>query len=266
MSITVFLLALAAHLGADFLLQSEALLRARSMGGIVPYLLHGGILALSLVVLLHIFGVWNAVVFAVVSATLHAGVDWTKDRLRRRLGPSAGPGLFLADQGLHLFCLFFLAGRLDFQPVTRLGTFYRSLWVPPAMETTFIKAAGLGPALTDKFLLVLVFYLAVIFGGSVFVRELLEAVRVTPQETDTEGVTRRKTGLYIGLLERSLVLTLILADAASAVGLVVAAKSVARFKELNEKGFAEYYLVGTLASITLAVAGGVVAKICLAYL
>ena len=266
MPTTVFLLALVAHLGADFLLQPEGLLRARARGGMGPYLLHGGILAVTMLVFLHAFGAWTATIFALASAILHAVVDWAKDRLRQKLGPPAGPGLFLADQGLHFFFLFFLAGRLAFRAETRLWAFYRSLLVPPAVETSLIKASGLGVALADRFLLVLVAYLAVVFGGSVFVRELLEAVRVTPRETDAEDATRRTTSLYIGLLERGLVLTLILADAASAVGLVVAAKSVARFKELNEKGFAEYYLVGTLASMALAVAGGVIAKVLLAYL
>ena len=44
------------------------------------------------------------------------------------------------------------------------------------------------------------------------------------------------------MLEQTLVLTLLLLQAHAAVGFVVAAKSIARFKELEQQPFAEYYL------------------------
>ncbi len=42
-----------------------------------------------------------------------------------------------------------------------------------------------------------------------------------------------------------------------AVGLIIAAKSLARFKALEDREFAESYLIGTLASLLLAVLAGV---------
>lgn len=62
-------------------------------------------------------------------------------------------------------------------------------------------------------------------------------------------------GAYVGMLERALILTLLLFEAPAAVGFVVAAKSVARFKELEDRSFAEYYLVGTLMSVVVAIGG-----------
>ena len=63
-------------------------------------------------------------------------------------------------------------------------------------------------------------------------------------------------GKWIGILERILLLTLVLHDAWGAIGFVLAAKSVARFKELDDRRFGEYYLVGTLTSVLVAVASG----------
>lgn len=40
----------------------------------------------------------------------------------------------------------------------------------------------------------------------------------------------------------------------AAVGLVFTAKSIVRYKEFDRKEFAEYYLVGTLYSILIALA------------
>ena len=45
---------------------------------------------------------------------------------------------------------------------------------------------------------------------------------------------------------------MILAGQLGAVGFVVAAKSLARFKQLEDKDFAENYLVGTMLSFLFA--------------
>jgi len=47
------------------------------------------------------------------------------------------------------------------------------------------------------------------------------------------------------------------------VGWIIAAKSLARFKQLEDREFAEYFLVGTLASFLLAVLVGVGIRILL---
>lgn len=65
-------------------------------------------------------------------------------------------------------------------------------------------------------------------------------------------------GEVIGILERLIAFVLILAGSPAAVGLVLAAKSAARFPEFKKAAFAEYFLVGTLTSLGLAVAGGVI--------
>ena len=54
-------------------------------------------------------------------------------------------------------------------------------------------------------------------------------------------------------------MTLVLAGAEAAIGLVVAAKTLARFKQLDDRQFAEYYLLGTLASVSVALATGLLA-------
>jgi hypothetical protein len=68
-------------------------------------------------------------------------------------------------------------------------------------------------------------------------------------------------GMYVGWLERFLVVTAILVQSPSMVGLIPTGKSIARFPELKER-FAGYFLIGTLLSIGLAVLGGpVLAKL-----
>jgi len=68
-----------------------------------------------------------------------------------------------------------------------------------------------------------------------------------------------RVGEAIGILERLLIVTLVLAGAEAAIGLVIAAKTLARFKQLDDRDFAEYYLLGTLASVAVATVSAFVA-------
>ena len=67
-------------------------------------------------------------------------------------------------------------------------------------------------------------------------------------------------GRIIGLLERLLVFSLVLKGEYGAFGLIIAAKGLARFKNLDDREFAEYFLVGTMLSIVLAGGIGVIIK------
>lgn len=78
--------------------------------------------------------------------------------------------------------------------------------------------------------------------------------RLLPAESHKSegGVDPERMGTTIGVLERLLVVALVPGGGPAGVGFVVAAKTLARFKELNKKRFAERYLLGTMASVTVA--------------
>jgi uncharacterized protein DUF3307 len=73
-----------------------------------------------------------------------------------------------------------------------------------------------------------------------------------------------RVGATIGVLERLLIVTFVLAGAEAAIGFVIAAKTIARFRQLDDRDFAEYYLLGTLASVSVAIVSGLVARAALA--
>ena len=75
-----------------------------------------------------------------------------------------------------------------------------------------------------------------------------------------------RIGATIGVLERLLIATFVLTNATAAIGFVVGAKTLARFKQLDDRDFAEYYLLGTLASVSVALASGLVAAAAIATL
>ena len=64
----------------------------------------------------------------------------------------------------------------------------------------------------------------------------------------------KQAGRFIGVLERLIMTTLISINQYSAVGLVLTAKSIARYNKISENpSFAEYYLLGTLLSTFIAI-------------
>jgi len=68
----------------------------------------------------------------------------------------------------------------------------------------------------------------------------------------------------IGQLERIIIVTFVLLDAFVAIGMVFAAKSIARFKELEDDENPDFricFLVGTLASTLIAILTSLIAKI-----
>src|SRR2546429_1368402 len=102
-------------------------------------------------------------------------------------------------------------------------------------------------------------YLYVSGRGVVLIRSVLElpTLQMRRDEDRTAGAIEIARGRAIGALERALALTLVLLGEYSAVGWIIAAKALARFKALEDREFAEYFLIGTLASFLLAVVGGI---------
>src|SRR5205807_7217299 len=82
------------------------------------------------------------------------------------------------------------------------------------------------------------------------------SVKLDPPEK--RGDPMQNAGLYIGWLERFLLLTALLLQSPGTAGLILAAKAIARYPEFKSEHFAEYFLIGTLLSFSLAVLGGAV--------
>jgi len=99
--------------------------------------------------------------------------------------------------------------------------------------------------------------LLVLNEANIFIRYLMESLQTVPQrklskqkeEIDTREYNR---GRVIGILERILIFYFVLNSFLSAVGFILAAKGITRFKELENREFAEYFLIGTLLSAIIS--------------
>lgn len=89
-------------------------------------------------------------------------------------------------------------------------------------------------------------------------------VAPVPNPGGGPGRSPERVGATIGVLERLLIVTFVLTGSEAAIGFVVAAKTLARFRQLDDRDFAEYYLLGTLASVSVAIISGLIARAALA--
>ena len=67
---------------------------------------------------------------------------------------------------------------------------------------------------------------------------------------------------WIGILERILIVIFVTTAQFQAIGFLVAAKSIFRFNDTREEGTlkAEYFLLGTMISFTLAIITGLAVR------
>lgn len=241
-STTLLALLFVGHVFADFLVQTPRV--AGEKRNRIGRLLQHGLLT-CLTHLFFLVPFWTlALILGVVALSIaHVLVD----ALRARVASSCHKPLFafLVDQALHAATLLTLWGVLTSVDAHVQG-WIRSdaVWLP---ELTRYLVIAAGFVFNAK-------------GGTVIVRMLLKRYPyVVPDPADSdEG--EYAMGRTIGCLERFLLFTLVLLGQWGALGFVFAAKSVARFRELESQRFADYYLIGTLGSILVAIGTGILVR------
>jgi hypothetical protein len=102
-------------------------------------------------------------------------------------------------------------------------------------------------------------FLAMFCWSTMFTVSVVGLVRSSKFGDDIEP--HLGAGEVIGILERVLTVVLVLTGGLTAVGFAVAAKAAARYPQFKNPAFAEYFLIGTLCSIGLAVLAGLAISI-----
>jgi len=113
----------------------------------------------------------------------------------------------------------------------------------------------------DKILLILTGYIVVLKEGTIIIRLVLNRIKAEPQKIDAplqKDEEEYDRGKLIGTLERTFIYFLILLGQIGAITVIIALKSLARFKELDNKDFAEYFLIGSLLSLLTAAVPAVI--------
>ena len=91
--------------------------------------------------------------------------------------------------------------------------------------------------------------------ANIMIQNLIGNYKPKTKVDSTEIKFDNNVGRVIGTVERVIMFILIYMNQYSATGLVLTAKSIARYNKIaNEKDFAEYYLLGTLISLGIVIA------------
>lgn len=244
--IRAFLAIYLGHLLTDFLFQTNRLVEHKRSGHPAAYLRHGLIhylcaaLILGFVLPGSLFSL-RAQIVIIGLTLLHLLIDLSKIQLTRRELLRDGSWPFIGDQALHFLTV--VTAALLISPAGSLGS----------LKILLASARSV----PNQFFAVPVVYAAVVFGGGYLVRFLTKALAEGAQSAprDQLGQQLQNAGLYIGWLERFLVLTAILLQSPAMVGLIFTAKSIARYPEFKSERFAEYFLIGTLLSLSIAILG-----------
>jgi len=120
---------------------------------------------------------------------------------------------------------------------------------------------NIDPGITARIVLVLTGYIAVLKEGTIIIRLVLNRIKAEPQKADApmqKDEEEYDRGKLIGILERTFIYFLILLGQIGAITVIIALKSLARFKELDNKDFAEYFLIGSLLSLLTAAVPAVI--------
>ena len=236
--IPVIIIFLLVHVSFDFYFQPSKWVDSKTAEGFKSkYLyLHCLIYALGVsgivFVLTHLW--WLTLVSFVVVGISHLVADGLKKRYKE------SAAYFFIDQFVHLFVLGFF------------------VWLVCMNQTIVVD---------KKWLMVLIYglgYFIVLKPFGITAKTIMDTFGFKPSE---DGL--KDGGLWIGYIERFLILTFVLMSYYEGIGFLLAAKSIFRFGELRsetEIKRTEYILIGTLLSFGLAVCVGMLMKVTLNYL
>lgn len=222
-----------AHLIADFLFQKDSWVEQRfekkwRSGWLYVHGVFAGILAYTCA------GFWNAIWLPFVIFISHVFRDGLKSK-----GEDTAR-FFLLDQAGHLIIILGCWILLIHGNISEIVAFLA------------LKTSNVG------FWAIILSYIAVIWPAGIWIGKITKPWREEIKETPSQGL--EKAGLWIGRLERILILTFVLLKHFEAIGFLIAAKSILRFSEVRTPSYrkeAEYILVGTMISFVIAILLGI---------
>lgn len=246
----VFLALLFAHLLGDFPLQTRGMVLGKVAMRVSAYSSHGFVHLLVSIAALALFtevplASGSTILALAVLVPGHLALDLGKSAVVRAMPASDGALLYAADQAMHALLVALVAAV--------------AVQAPPPVDALY----ALWMAYRDILLVAALVIAATVFPAGYLIRYILKPLSNQlgmDRETQTadrgslEGLSN--AGLYLGWLERGLLVIAFAIGSLTAVGLIIGAKSVARFPEFRSRAFAEYFLIGTLISVAFAAVGG----------
>lgn len=224
------------HIITDFVFQPDAWVddKKTNIWKSVKLYIHGclaGILAYMFV------GSWEILWLPIIAGATHIVIDGYKSKFEENLT------IFLVDQVSHIIILilcWIVITEYNLQDVLKLLRLIIS---------------------SDKYLIYLFAYSLILWPSSKLIKRILSSINIKFGEDVDTG--HKNVGLWIGMIERILILTFILQNNYQIIGFLIAAKSI--FRHIyngikNSQVTIEYILLGTMLSFLIAIIVGLLSN------
>lgn len=230
------LIFLIAHVLGDFYFQSENMAN-KKQNSYIGVLIHSiEYLIVSLCVVVPIIS-FDMVIASLSLSFLHCLIDTVKYLLIKNRIISRADKIFIWDQVLHIFTILLLSYVMYYMKFNISS--YK-------IVDDIFEAYNVKKQVFAREVLVLLFLCK---PANILIQNLLLGYKPHENVDSKLIVIDNKVGRRIGILERLILLMLIVMDQYAALGLVLTAKSIARYDKIaKDEKFAEYYLLGTLMS------------------
>lgn len=239
-----FLLLLLGHVLGDFYTQTPKMAKQKETE-LKIVLQHSLVYLLTMLAVSVPFMSKEIFVMDVLMAFSHMIIDLAKYFYLIKMKKKDLKRIFIMDQFLHVFCLIMIAyvwTTAEIQ-ITELG-----------LISDFFDTVGLSELFVGTWLLGI---LIVHKPANIFIQNMIGNYK--PKAEDGNFKPDNNIGRVIGSVERIIMLVLMYMNQYSAMGLVLTAKSIARYDKIaKEAQFAEYYLLGTLISAGIVIGCAVV--------
>jgi hypothetical protein len=234
MSLSYFIIGqLTAHILTDYVLQTDKLaLQKNELGFKSPFLKWHALLAGSTAWLFS--PTLPFVLGALFIGISHFLIDGFKNKLWQK--SKVKPYAFFLDQGFHLLIIALVIGIYSTSKWLAMPPFY--VLFPETLPYIFTAIFVAKPT-------------------NIIVRELFKVFGIS---ANGENQELPKGGRIIGILERWLVIVFIWSSHFEAIGFLIAAKSILRYKD-SDTLKTEYVLIGTMLSFGIALILGLVSPI-----
>lgn len=277
-------LLLIAHLIGDFFLQPVKLVEQKK-NSIKGLIIHTIIYTLMIALVLLLFGnIWEITFWAFLIFISHFAIDYVRIKINKNnKNNNIRFYSFVIDQLIHVLILVINAFIIE-SDLNVIGMFFydieilreigfnniinyslsilivlkpSSIFIKYFFDFIFIKKEK---NFTDEKENIITSYNLIISNENKVEKKIEISQQKVVDNLKEKNNDSDNIGSLIGILERVIILLLGALGLYGSIALVLTAKSLARFKQLENKKFAEKYLVGTLMSLIIAILALLVIK------
>lgn len=273
MHLSIVLLLIISHLVCDFIFQGQYILNRRFsksskdnlIGNAIHSFIHFFVMAFILIMYCSLYKPlkFNYVYYFKILlwiAFMHFVIDEIKTFIIK-FKPSFENSilLFITDQLIHISIIVLFTSNFNFIKISMALINITSAY-PSSIN------------ICDRYLIIAIVFLSCTWGTGIFIRKYIQAMnfKIYRKLIDKEFIIIKNSkevdigspngGFIIGILERTFILLVMAIGQPQMVGFVLTAKSIARFKKMDDSSFAEYFIIGTFISFILAIVGGIIIK------